>query len=59
MQSLDKRLCYLPRAEHKHIIFVRAQFEELHHHSQLDVEVAGEERPAIIKVPPVSRLVLL
>ena len=49
MQNLlpDKRLCYLPREEHQHIR-EGLSFEELHHHSALDVEVAGEERPAII-----------
>ena len=60
MQNLlpDKRLCYLPRAEHQHIS-EGLSFEELHHHSPLDVEVAGEEHSANIKVPPVSRLIPL
>ena len=49
MQNLlpDKRLCYLPRAEHQNIC-EELSFEELLHHSQLDVEVAGEERPACL-----------
>ena len=48
MQNLpDKRLCYLPRAEHQHIR-EGLSFEELNHHSPLDVEVAGEERPACL-----------
>ena len=49
MQNLlpDKRLCYLPSAEHQHIR-EGLSFEELHHHSPLDVEVAGEERPACL-----------
>ena len=44
---LDKRLCYLPSAEHQHIR-EGLSFEELHHQSPLDVEVevAGEVRPA-------------
>ena len=49
MQNLlvDTRLCYLPSAEHQHIR-EGLRFEELHHHSPLDVEVAGEERPVCL-----------
>ena len=44
---LDKRLCYLPCAENQHIR-EGLSFEELHHHSPLDVEVALEERPVCL-----------
>ena len=56
MQNLliKKHLCYLRllRAEHEHIL-EGLSLEELHHRLMPDVEVAGEERPAV------SRLVLL
>ena len=54
MQNLliEKHLCYLLRVEHEHIL-EGLSLEELHHRLMPDVEVAGEERPAV------SRLVLL
>ena len=53
MQNLlvEKHLCYLLRAEHEHIL-EGLSLEELHHRLMPDVEVAGEERPAVSRLVP-------